>query len=103
MLLDNENWDVSQTRCNTVINLANKHVSCNQEKTDNEDVRLSDRYINGFLYIFFDKLVIYFYLSSDNEEEIKDSDNEEIKDPDEEDQENRQPLYQDLVAEYVNI
>ncbi|CAF2153863.1 unnamed protein product, partial [Rotaria magnacalcarata] len=61
--------DVSQVRCNSVINLANKHVSWNPGKTDNDDVRLSD------------------------------SANEEVKDPDEEDQETREQLYQDLDAE----
>ncbi|CAM4855531.1 unnamed protein product [Rotaria socialis] len=69
LLLDNDNWDVSQVRCNSVINLANKHVSWNPGKTDNDDVRLSD------------------------------SANEEVKDPDEEDQETREQLYQDLDAE----
>ncbi|CAF5153466.1 unnamed protein product, partial [Rotaria magnacalcarata] len=73
LLLDNDNWDVSQVRCNSVINLANKHVTWNSVKTDNDDVRLSD------------------------------SANEEVKDPDEEDQETREQLYQDLDAEYVNI
>ncbi|CAF3443499.1 unnamed protein product [Rotaria socialis] len=69
LLLDNDNWDVSQVRCNSVINLANKHVSWNPGKTDNDDVRLSD------------------------------SANEEVKDPDGEDQETREQLYQDLDAE----
>ncbi|CAF1617222.1 unnamed protein product, partial [Rotaria magnacalcarata] len=69
LLLDNDNWDVSQVRCNSVINLANKHVSWNPGKTDNDDVRLSD------------------------------SANEEVKDPDEEDQETREQLYQDLDAD----
>ncbi|CAF3497842.1 unnamed protein product [Rotaria socialis] len=69
LILDNDNWDVSQVRCNSVINLANKHVSWNPGKTDNDDVRLSD------------------------------SANEEVKDPDEEDQETREQLYQNLDAE----
>ncbi|CAF4010507.1 unnamed protein product [Rotaria magnacalcarata] len=56
-------------RCNSVINLARKHVSWNPGKTDNDDVRLSD------------------------------SANEEVKDPDEEDQETREQLYQDLDAD----
>ncbi|CAF4387529.1 unnamed protein product [Rotaria socialis] len=71
LLLDNDNWDVSQVRCNSVINLANKHVSWNPGKTDNDDVRLSD------------------------------SANEEVKDPDGEDQETREQLYQDLDAEII--
>ncbi|CAF4400985.1 unnamed protein product, partial [Rotaria magnacalcarata] len=69
LLWDNNNWDVSQVRCNSVINLASKHVSWNPRKTDNDDVRLSD------------------------------SANEEVKDPDEDDQEMREQLYQDLDAE----
>ncbi|CAF4150675.1 unnamed protein product, partial [Rotaria magnacalcarata] len=58
-----------KVRCNSVINLASKHVSWNPGKTDNDDVRLSD------------------------------SANEEVKDPDEDDQEMREQLYQDLDAE----
>ena len=54
LLLDNDNWDVSQVRCSIVINLANKHVSRNPEKTDNDDVRLYDRHIIDFLCILFD-------------------------------------------------
>ncbi|CAF4248429.1 unnamed protein product, partial [Rotaria magnacalcarata] len=60
---------ILRVRCNSVIYLANKHVSWNPGKTDNDDVRLSD------------------------------SANEEVKDPDEEDQETREELYQDLDAE----
>jgi hypothetical protein len=43
VLMDNENWDVPQIRCNTVVSLANKHVSCGLEKTNNGNVRLADR------------------------------------------------------------
>jgi hypothetical protein len=45
--------------------------------------------------IQFDKLMIYFCLFCSNEEEVKEQDQDE--------QENRQPLYQDLHDEYVNI
>ncbi|CAF3502263.1 unnamed protein product [Rotaria socialis] len=58
-----------KVRCNSVINLANKHMTWNPRKTDNDDVRLSD------------------------------SANEEVKNPGEEDQETREQLYQDLDAE----
>ncbi|CAF4465303.1 unnamed protein product [Rotaria socialis] len=34
-----------KVRCNSVINLANKHMTWNPRKTDNDDVRLSDRII----------------------------------------------------------
>ncbi|CAF4572567.1 unnamed protein product [Rotaria socialis] len=60
-----------KVRCNSVINLANKHMTWNPRKTDNDDVRLSD------------------------------SANEEVKNPGEEDQETREQLYQDLDAEII--
>ena len=43
--LDSENYDVSQARCTSVINLINKHVHFCKGRTYNENVPLLNKYI----------------------------------------------------------
>ena len=47
--MNNENYDVSQVRCTSIINVANKYVFFCKDKTNNGNVRVYDRYVDGFL------------------------------------------------------